>query len=255
MYNLQLMARKHEAASLLRSGCSPPEIAERMGISLTSVVGYLYNQVGEGKISRSDILFSISKETREAIDEMARRGADPLTVRMQAMTLPRPQREEALLYLDLRKPQVYLQDMYWVLFALELWFHGHIKQTLVREFGSDWWRKGIPEKIRADCAAARERDPEPAAEPYCYTTLGHLKDIFDARWQLFSKTLPRGPAAERRQFLSGLARLNSIRNRVMHPAKHLAPEEEDFRFVREFHLFALGGVPLGAEFEPEPSSQ
>jgi hypothetical protein len=40
-------------------------------------------------------------------------------------------------------------------------------ETLRQQYGEHWWRKGIPVTIRAECAAALQRDPEPAAEPCC----------------------------------------------------------------------------------------
>jgi predicted transcriptional regulator len=61
------MLRKHEAAALLGQDLSPAEIAARMGVSIETVMGYLYNQVGEGTIRRSDILFSIGDDTRAAV--------------------------------------------------------------------------------------------------------------------------------------------------------------------------------------------
>ena len=71
--------------------------------------------------------------------------------------------------------------------TLEKFLHQYTRETLRQEYGEHWWRKGIPDTIRAECAAALRRYPEPAAEPYCYTTLVHLKDVFEKRWDLFLK--------------------------------------------------------------------
>ena len=62
------MARKHEAVRLLKTGHTPTSIAREMGISVASVMGYLYNQVGEGRIRRSDIVFAIAPDVRRAIE-------------------------------------------------------------------------------------------------------------------------------------------------------------------------------------------
>lgn len=234
------MARKHEAVSLLKKRSSPHKIASQMGVSVDTVMGYLYNQVGEGRIRRSDILFAISTETRQAVEEVIHRGSlDRGELRrVIKRTYPGVNVEEALVYADLRRPEVYLGDMYAWLYALEEILHKYIKGTLAEGYGSQWWREGIPDNIRAECAATLERDPEPAAEPYCYTTLVHLKEILEKRWPLFSKRLPTGPASDRKRFLSGLTRLNLIRNRVMHASKGVVPNEDDFRFLREFIDFA-----------------
>jgi hypothetical protein len=60
---------------------------------------------------------------------------------------------------------------------------------------------------------------------------------FKARWALFSKLLPPGPASDKNRFLSDLTKLNHARNRVMHPSKGALPHEGDFRFVHEFMYF------------------
>jgi hypothetical protein len=62
------MARKHEAVKLLREGLSPSAIARTLETSVKTVLGYLYNQIGEGRIHRSDILFSIRPELRAEIE-------------------------------------------------------------------------------------------------------------------------------------------------------------------------------------------
>jgi hypothetical protein len=49
---------------------------------------------------------------------------------------------------------------------------------------------------------------------------------------LFASHLPKG--LEKKKVLSGLVRLNSIRNRVMHPVRHAAPTLEDFEFIQNF---------------------
>jgi hypothetical protein len=212
-----------------------------MGVSVDTVMAYLYNQVGEGKIALSDILFTIGEETRKAVEEVEHaqgKMSESEFRRALRNRYPGVHSADAWIYLNLRKPEVYLGDMYTWLYALEKFLHDYIRGTLVREYGDQWWRKGIPDGIRAECAAALERDPEPAAEPYCYTTLVHLKEIFEKRWDLFSKLLPSGPASDRKRFLSGLTRLNLIRNRVMHASKGVVPNEDDFRFLREFLNFA-----------------
>jgi hypothetical protein len=234
------MARKHQAAALLNQGLSPSQIAKQMGISIDSVMGYLYNQVGEGEIRRSDILFTVGAETRRAVEEVERthgrlaRGEFQRAVKRSYAGV---NAEEAWVYANLRQPEVYLGDMYWMICTVEDFLHHYIRETLERGYGSDWWRKGIPENIRVKCAEDHERDAEPAAEPYCYTTLVHLKDVFEKRWDLFSKLLPPGPSSDRKRFLSGLTKLNQIRNRVMHPSKGITPQEDDFRFVHEFLSF------------------
>jgi transcriptional regulator with XRE-family HTH domain len=235
------MARKHEAVSWLGRGLSLAEIAERMGVSIEQLMGYLFNQVGEGGIRRSDILFAIGGETRMAVQAVKQEHGeiDRWQIRrIVTSQYPGVNAHEAWVYVTLSKPEVYLGDMYWYLYTLEKFFHVYIQSVLMKAHGGDWWRMGIPENIRAECAATRERDPEPAAEPYCYTTLIQIKEIMDRRWNLFSKVVAKRPASNKAEFLSGLTRLNQIRNRVMHASKGNPPDENDFRVIREFIAFA-----------------
>jgi hypothetical protein len=212
-----------------------------MQVTVETVMGYLYNQIGEGRIRRSDILFAIDAETRSATEQLKREKTEwPRWEfwREVQQRYPAVHPDDAWIYFGLNNPEVYLSDMYAWLYILERFFHTYIRITLEKGHGAEWWRKGIPENIRAECAAALERDPEPAAEPYCYTNFVHLKEIIEKRWDIFSKLLPTGPASDRKRFLAGLNRLNLIRNRVMHAAKGVAPSEQDFRYLREFADFA-----------------
>src|SRR5437762_11922388 len=61
--------RRQRAAALLLQGLSPSKIADEMHLPLGAVMNFLYNQVGQGRIRRSDILFSIDAESRRAIEE------------------------------------------------------------------------------------------------------------------------------------------------------------------------------------------
>lgn len=58
------MARKPEAENLLRQGLLPSQMAQRMGISTSSVVEYLRSGVGEGALRFSQIYFSWSASIR-----------------------------------------------------------------------------------------------------------------------------------------------------------------------------------------------
>ncbi len=64
------MARKHEAAEWLKKGHSPSQIAKQMKVSFSTVKGYLHNQISEGKIRRSDIVFSLDQNTRRMIEDI-----------------------------------------------------------------------------------------------------------------------------------------------------------------------------------------
>jgi hypothetical protein len=237
------MARKDEAAFLLKEGNSPREIANDMGISLKSVVQYLYTKVGEGNIRRSDILYNIEPEIRIAIENAIYQSDENEPLFLGAYPLARQKISnldwfEFDFIVNLLDAKVSRGDMYEFISDIELILHQAIKKVLISEFGpdeSEWWRKGIPTKIRAECASLLEQDIEPAEHSYCYTNFIHLKDILNKQWSIFIKVLPKKHLKDKNDFLNNLLRLNHIRNLVMHPIKGIELTENDFRFVREFH--------------------
>jgi predicted transcriptional regulator len=228
------MARKHVAASLLLEGYSPSQIAEKMGITLNSVMGYLYSQVGEGRIRRSDILFSLDEEVRQIAEaEIARKGTTVYArliqgIRRRVECDP----EDIRIYLSLRDSRASLGDMYEFIRDIEVTLHRLIRDVLVAAYGARWWWDGIPVQTRKECVAIREEDPDPS-DPYCYTTLGQLAGIIDKQWGLFAKALPKRVAQHRGKLIARLRQLNQIRNRVMHPVRYSNPTEDDFAFVRQ----------------------
>lgn len=234
------MARKHDAVRLLKEGFPPSQIAKRFGVSVATIMGYLYNQVGEGQIRRSDIVFAIPRNTRAVIESLIPHAdtEDPYRLVRKAREVGKSLSfDDVKVYLDLRDARLALGDMYEIIRDIEVSLHTTIHYVLRMEYKQNWWREGIPDTIRAECAASSEIDPEPASNPYCYTTLIHLKEILDKRWDLFSKVLPQRIIADKRVLLSGLVKLNRIRNKVMHPVKGQNPTEEDFQSVREFQEY------------------
>ena len=234
------MARKHEAASLLRAGYSPREIASEMEITISSVMQYLYTQIGEGAIRRSDIVFSISADTRDLIEALIRELDTTYWYKIYGAVEKRGHaldRDDLKVYLALRDARISMGDMYEFISEIEITLHQSIKRILVSKYGpgeNGWWRQGIPLPIRKVCVVTREGDPEPAEEPYSYTTFVHLRDVLDKQWGLFSQILPKAVVTNKKAFLGNFVRLNHIRNCVMHPVKGVNLEEDDFTFVRDF---------------------
>jgi len=198
---------------------------------------YLALNIGEGSLRRSDVAFSIPRELRAAIEavitekentnpsficrELVRRGVTANKV-------------DVAVYVNYRRARVVLGDMYELIRALELRLHDFIKQAFTAEFGEEnWWRSGVPDVIRADCAALREKDPEPAEDPYCYTHLISLREILDKKWAILSRYLPEDFRDKKKDLQERLLRLNRIRNAVMHPVRKAVLTEDEFEFVRD----------------------
>ncbi len=229
------MPRYEEAEQLLHLGLHPSAIAGRMGISTKSVIKYLCTRVGEGFLRLSDLYFSWSSEQRGILVK-AGEGRYPDDRLLASNNLTR---DELALFESLRSSRALRNDMYGYVASLEVVLHALVRERLERELGADetgWWRQGIPPNIRAKCATRREEDDEPCRSPYAYTTLIDLSTVISKNWSVFEKELPKKYRGNRNVLESDMARLNRIRNAVMHPVKDRAWSEEDFEFVREISL-------------------
>lgn len=231
------MLRKDRAAELLRNGLPPSQIAAEMGTSTAAVMQYLCLKIGEGELRRSDIAFAIPHELRTQIEESIER-----TGTLSSWAICRDlrsrgtevNRHDIAVYVQYRRARVVLGDMYELLRTVEVRLHTFIKEAFVLEFGEEqWWRSGVPDNIRAECAALLEKDPEPADEPYCYTHVISLREVLDKRWPVLSKYMPPQLLNRKKELLEKLLRLNRIRNSVMHPVRKSVLTEEDFEFVRD----------------------
>jgi hypothetical protein len=263
------MARKQEAAELLKNGLPPSEIARQLNTSGAAVMQYLCLMIGEGELRRSDLAFSIPPELRSAAEQAIERtgstnfAAISRDLRKHGI---RAQRLDLGVYLNYRRARVVLGDMYELVRALEVRLHQFVKQAFIAEFGEEqWWRSGVPDSIRAECAALLEKDPEPAEEPYCYTHMINMREILDKRWPILSKYMPKDLLNKKKDILERLLRLNRIRNSVMHPVRNSLLGEEEFEFVRALdrelreltvHMpTANEDVPLSHDLEQATSGQ
>ena len=230
------MPKSEEAVRLLREGLPPSEIAARLNTSANDVMRHLCLKVGEGELRRSDIVFSIDSRLRHAIEEIIA-AKEMTSMRVIASELHQrgfeANRLDVRIYVRYRRARVVLGDLYELVRNIEVRLHRFIKEAFMEEYGEDgWWRGGIPDRIRADCAALRERDPEPADDAYCYTTLINLREVLDKQWSVLAPRLPKKIQSDKKEFLDAIKRLNGIRNAVMHPVRSDRFTDDDFEFVR-----------------------
>lgn len=251
------MTRRDEATALLRQGHSPGQIAALMHIRASEVMHYLHTKIGQGELRRSDIAFSLDRGMRQAVEEAMAAGVPLTTSRMTRELRKRGiacDRFDLRVYLEFRRAGVVLGDMYEIVRNIEVRLHSFIKRIFIAEYGEEnWWRGGVPEKIRAECAALLEKDPEPAPEPYCYTHLIALREILDRGWAVLSKHLPVAVTANKKDMLERLLRLNRIRNAVMHPVRGENLTEEEFEFVYTLEA-DLGLLNVSVELTPDVHS-
>jgi hypothetical protein len=114
--------------------------------------------------------------------------------------------------------------------------HNCVKCTLQMVYGedeNDWWVRGVPKSVREECAVTRERSPE-REDLFSYTNLLDLSkviqknmEIFDTHFHLISQKIKN-----KTEFVERIERLNTIRNRIMHPVR-ASLNNGDLDYLRE----------------------
>jgi hypothetical protein len=206
------VGRPEEAAAKALEGRTPLQIASDLQIAYSSTLDYLERAVAKGIIRRSDVILTLPPEARTS----------PAT------------REDADVVERFGSISHAMGDLYEDLRDLETTLHTRIRVALENEFGSEetgWWLRGIPEDVRKKCQVRREEDPS-RLDPYCYTDLIDLHDVFKSQWRLLQEQAGR-LASDRPALLRNLKQLSRIRNMVMHPARGMTPTEGDFQFIKE----------------------
>lgn len=229
------MSKRDQACELLRQGNSPTQIAGKLHLRTSDVMHFLWAKIGEGHLRRSDIAFSLKRNVRRAIEAVvansSTQSAGHICRELEKKGI-HCNRFDVRMYLEYRRAPVVLGDMYELVRNVETRLHQFIKKVFIVEFGAEeWWRGGVPDNIRAECAALREKDPEPAPEPYNYTHLIALREILDRKWGILSRYLPAETAQNKKDLMERLLQLNRIRNNVMHPVRGGMLTEEEFEFV------------------------
>lgn len=238
------MSARNQVGWLLKQGYSPGEIAIKRKVSEDVTRRSLFQLVGEGRLRRSDIYYSIPKEIRNLIallfEERSKRHPDNRKLyRSLAQTIRRKYKSAKKLDIELAivywSSRIEMGDLYEDVRNLELHLNKLVKDTLIEihNDGEDkWWYKGVPERIRVECVTRRERDNISRTDNWNYIDLIHLKEILDGDWGKFMVKLWKDVKHNKPSFISNLVRLNSIRNSVMHPSRNDILSEEDFEFIR-----------------------
>jgi hypothetical protein len=235
-----IMEKPNRILALLSEGLSPSQIAIQCKVPTSSVIQQISTAVNEGRVRRSEVLSTLNTEWREWVESFVQNGHKLSPERLcaslkLAFDWDIDIEELKLLFAYIGKP-IRAGDMYGLLYEVERTLHTSIKAVLGAKYGfneAGWWKQGVPEKVRIDCVQARERDLEYTGEPYNFTTLIHLADILEKKWDIFSLRLPTSVAKNKPGFMQNLKRMNNIRNRVMHPVRGMPPTEEEYEFMKE----------------------
>jgi hypothetical protein len=230
-----------EVLRMFRDGKSAGEISVVRGTSMHITISNLLRLIGQGKLRRSDVFYSIPREWREPIITIIDVGAttDPERVKkeldLNGHPVPLGDVQVVCAFYDRDSP---FGDMYEDLRSIECELHWLVRHILVERYGdgeSGWWRQGVPRPIRTQLVTRREEDPEPRTEAYFYTDLIHLWEIIDKNWPVMVDRLPK-LARDKRRLKADVVQLNRIRNQVMHPVRGEELGEEHFEFVRDLRI-------------------
>jgi len=241
-----------EAQALLEKGLSPYQISKQLGIPWSKALTDLYTRVRDGYLRRSDIVFSIALEKRDAINAVLKLHTLPVMQIVQILKSTEPAHlwsssEEMLAdatvvhdfrFVRERSQLTFLGEMYGDLCDIEVRLFEFTLARLQSEFGEDetgWWVNSVPAQIRQTCATRQEQDRLEYPR-HAYLDLIDLKEILDRNWRLFEPHFAKvdpGPMLKNR-LLTDMQALNSIRNKVMHPLRKAVLSEKDFELVRDF---------------------
>jgi hypothetical protein len=128
------MARPLETAALITQGVSPGQIAKRWGISIKSVMRYIYVAIGEGRIRQSDVLFAFDKNFRRNVESCLSKGKDLQEwelIPAITKTDSRYDSGDISIYLSYRNLRIYAGELYEFITDLERVLHEKIKSFRV----------------------------------------------------------------------------------------------------------------------------
>lgn len=259
-------SRTEEVYKLLTEGLPPHAISKRTSIPIEVLLREFNILVGEGRLRRADVLYSIPGERRARIEKAIGQGES--TVARIIRTLKEKHLDDlwkaedelvddvriVLAYWDTR---AVLGDMYEDIGAIEMDLYDYVERKLKTRFGDsleEWWVQGIPVEIRVTCAGRHERDGLRRSLE-AYLDLIDLSEIIESRWLVFEEDFKGllltedSPKIEkiqtfRKMFLDDLKHLNEVRNIVMHPISRIVPTESDFECAKRLRRLVEGLATL-----------
>ena len=97
---------------------------------------------------------------------------------------------------DLRNEALRMTRLYALIYCFENSVRSLLSERLLELYGSDWWNKKVPKKVR-DKAESRQQDAETNSwlegqrkDVLGFAEFGHLADIITANWDDFSDLIP-----------------------------------------------------------------
>lgn len=239
------MSARDQVGWLLKQGFSPGQIARKRNVSEEITLRSLFHLVGEGRIRRSDIYYSLPKIIRNKISSIIEERSKKhlnysklyrslaQSVRLKYKPAYKLDIELAIQFFDSR---AVMGDLYDDIRDIELFLNRIIKETLQGIYKNEvdeWWTEGIPKKIQKECASKRIDDDFKKLKDWNYILLKDLLAIIRENWKMFLGKFIKEWKVEN-EFVKDFNKFNSIRNSVMHPSRNENISEDDFEFIRQF---------------------
>jgi hypothetical protein len=124
---------------------------------------------------------------------------------------------------EFRNEAARMAPHYEVFYSLEKTIRAFITDALRSLEDADWWAARVPERIRNEVEARKQKEIDTGMTPRSddaldFTTFGELSEIIKSNWAVFGGILSSRRAVER-----VMANLNSLRG----PIAHCSPLAED----------------------------
>jgi len=119
---------------------------------------------------------------------------------------------------------------------ISLLLSSHVRSKLQAQYGTeekDWWKQGVPQKIREETAKLQERSEE-LKEKWQFLHLIDYRDIVISQWGVLGDDFTIEKQGDKKKKTSWLQKLNSIRNITHHPEKWPCTKQQ-VEFVRTIH--------------------
>jgi DGQHR domain-containing protein len=91
----------------------------------------------------------------------------------------------------------------------------------------DWWNRGVPQRIRKECAVRKEEDPNIHNVEEAFNLIHYQQIVVEKEnWPMFEHFVGMGEPAKSSTRTKWLRELSDIRNKAMHPERGSLTKEE-----------------------------
>jgi DNA sulfur modification protein DndB len=103
-----------------------------------------------------------------------------------------------------------------------------VRTKLKAHYGEEeWWDRGVPQRIRVDCAKRKEEDLDIKNLEEAFNLIHYQQIVVEKEnWPIFEHSMGIGDQANRNFRTKWMKELSDIRNKALHPERGLLSKEE-----------------------------